>query len=363
MPPATMPPAGRCEPFVHRGRSYLRTTLPDSGPEGSLLLVAQPLAGRYALGDVFAVGAVSLLLRARDLRTRHDVLVKALRVEVLRPPPDLPQPAAALAAELRRLRHALQTERRLLVRLRNAGCSAVPHPHDYVYDRNPALELPPFTARDGAPWVDDAVIATEPYLVLPQVPGVALDELIRAEFPAGMPEAEAIALLAPIVAALATLHEPWRLRSGRTWHCVYLDLKPANLVVDPSGRATLVDFSGCQVVVDGVPVLEGACTHGYAPPECEGPPRVLLPCADVYTIGSTLYHLLTGLDPRDLRERHPGPPGTHLDLGALPAHVSPGLRAILGRCLAPRPSDRYADARQVVAALEAAGITNLAATP
>jgi serine/threonine protein kinase len=356
----TSTPAARRQPFSHRGHHYLRLTAPDSDPAGPAFALAQPLAGRYEVGDLFAAGELSLLLRARDLRTHHDVLIKALRVEVLQPPPDLPDPATALAAELRRLRHALQAERRLLVRLRNAGCLAVPNPNDYVFGRNPALELPPFTAADGSPLLDEALNATEPYLILQLVPGIALDELIRAEFPTGMPDAEALDLITPVVATLAALHEPWRLKGGRTWHCVYQDLKPGNIVVGPSGRAVLVDFGGCQVVVDGVPVLEGACTPGYAPPECEGPPRVLLPCADVYTIGSTLYHMLSGLDPRDLLVRHEGEPGAHLDLDALPAHVSTETRRVLARCLAPRPSDRYAGAKQVAEALDT---MNLAPMP
>ena len=100
-------------------------------------------------------------------------------------------------------------------------------------------------------------------------------------------------------------------------------------MVAPSGPLMLVDFGGCQVVIDGVAVLAGSCTPGYAPPECdEGPARVLLACADVFTIGSTLYHILTGIDPRGR-----GKAVSPFDFGALPSPTSPACVGSSNRCL------------------------------
>jgi hypothetical protein len=67
----------------------------------------------------------------------------------------------------------------------------------------------------------------------------------------------------------------------------------------------------------------------------------------VYGIGSTLYHMLTGVDPRDRLARWRGGPGGHLSPVDLPDRCSPGVRRLLERCLAPKPSDRLADAGQV----------------
>src|SRR4051794_23363458 len=104
------PPVATLLPFTFRDRAFLRATLPESQPDGSPFLVARVVAGRYRVGELFAVGEVTVLLTARDERTHRDVLIKALRSDLLRPPPGLPDPAAALTAEVRRLRHGLQTE-------------------------------------------------------------------------------------------------------------------------------------------------------------------------------------------------------------------------------------------------------------
>src|SRR5512135_2604226 len=309
------------EPLIVRDRPFLRITWTEPDGQSAGLTVAETIAARYHVEDLLAPGGGSVLLRARDLRTRKSVVIKGLRSYLLPVPGSEPDPIAALTRSIRRARHMLQAERRLLVRQRNAGCNAVPIPDDY----------------------DDVLIETEPYLVLQELSGVLLDDLLRDEYPNGLDERQALAWIAPVVKALEVLHEPWRLKGGRTWHCIYQDLKPANIMIDPLGRPTLLDFGGCQVVVDGVPVLEGACTVGYAPPECQGPARVLLPGADVYGIGSTLHHMLTGVDPRDRFQRWRGHPGGHLDPRSLPAHCSPGVRRLLERCLAPRPSERLAD--------------------
>ncbi|MDB5349555.1 MAG: hypothetical protein JWN86_802 [Planctomycetota bacterium] len=345
--------------FLFRGRPFLRFPRIDPHQPDSPFVVARILSGRYSVSEPFAVGETSVVLAARDLRTDRDVLIKAVRTDAILPAPPGVEPNAWRIEELRRARHGLQTERRLLVRLRNADINAVPHPNDFVYDVNADLDA-----------IEPAMADREPYLVLQKLSGATLEAVISQEFPRGMNALDAVRLLLPIVQALAFLEEPWQHDAGPTWHVVYQDLKPANLVIGPAGRATLLDFGGCQVVVNGVPVLAGSHTSGYSPPECHGPPRVLLPCADVYTIGATFFHALSGLDPIALFADHVQsgrPPGEFvLDASALPRRTPPPLRSILASCLAPRPSDRLADARQVANQLVAwrnSATNDLADTP
>jgi len=322
-------------------RAYLRTSLPGRGQALAPFAIARRLADRYEVGQPLAVGEATIVLRAEDSRTGHPVAIKTLRLDAVPEPPPGVDPGMTPEEAHRRLRHQLQTERRILVRLRNAGIDGVPHPDDYVFDRVPDRLRPA-----GCPPLDALLGPTDPYLILEYLAGPTLDGLVARDYPRGMREGLALAILAPVVAILGALHEPWRLAGGRVWHCVYQDLKPSNILIGPLGRPTLIDFAGCQVVVDGVLVLEGASTAGYAPPEAAQPGRVLLPGADVFSIGATLLHLLTG--------RPPDPSGRPSDP---PRSTSPPVRQFLDRCLAPRPSDRFASAIQVGRAFASMGIS------
>ena len=340
--------APAAQTFVYDGRRFLRVErLEADGPDAPFL-VPVAIVDRYDVGAILAVGEQTVLLNATDRRTRRPVVVKTLRSDVFHPIPTGPDRDAMLFDAVRRVRHGLQTERRLLVRLRNLGLGSVANPNDYVFDLNPAwLGVLPIE-----------LATTEPYLILEHRAGRTLEAMIREECPRGIEERRALTILRPAIDVLAALHEPWRRKSGRTWHCLYLDFKPANLLIDRFDRPTLLDFGGCQVVVDGVPVLEGACTEGYAAPESlDGSRRVLLPCADVYSVGATLRHMLTGTVPRErlrrLGDRGREPGGVRLDLRSLPQSISPALRDLLARCLAPRPSDRIADARALTRAFDA----------
>ncbi|GAC1311005.1 MAG: hypothetical protein NVSMB14_13950 [Isosphaeraceae bacterium] len=71
----------------------------------------------------------------------------------------------------------------------------------------------------------------------------------------------------------------------------------------------------------------------------------MLANADVFGIGATLHHMLTGIDPRTRSRSAP------FSADELPRSVSAELRRFVARCAAPRPSDRFADARQALEAI------------
>ena len=77
-------------------------------------------------------------------------------------------------------RKTLEMERRILVLLRNAGCNAVPHPNDFVYDANPHLEGP-YTTEDRKEWTygDQDMLEAEPYLVMEAVEGQSLAQILE----------------------------------------------------------------------------------------------------------------------------------------------------------------------------------------
>src|SRR5262249_43196611 len=126
------------QPFEHEGRTFLRAAVPRGDNRGLPFTVAQPLAGRYEILRFFASGGMGLLLEGRDLRTGARVLVKStLRYDVI--PYARVRDRDGLTSHLRLPRKTLEMERRILVLLRNAGCNAVPHPDDFVFDTNPLL--------------------------------------------------------------------------------------------------------------------------------------------------------------------------------------------------------------------------------
>jgi serine/threonine-protein kinase len=79
---------------------------------------------------------------------------------------------------------------------------------------------------------------------------------------------------------------------------IYRDLKPANLMVDGnSGRVMLIDFGIARWVHKEEKGVTAVGTMGYAPPELFGGKAE--PRTDVYSLGATMFHLLTGTDPQD----------------------------------------------------------------
>jgi serine/threonine protein kinase len=335
------------------GKTYLRARVPRGVNRGQPFTIAQPLAGRYEVRHFFASGGVGLLLEGQDLRTGASVLIKSiLRYDVV--PYAKVADRDGFANQLRVPRKTLETERRILVLLHNAGCTAIPHPNDFVFDNNPQL-AGPYTTEEGKSWsYDDAeTLAAEPYLIMEAVNGRSLDELLRT---APFSEARCLRIMYQVAGVLRALHQPRPMRPGMTWQLIYQDLKPANILLSVQDRVTVIDLGGCQLInLDkGYKLLPGACTAGYCPPECEQPYAILTPAADVYTVGSNLFHLLTGNSPLEfLGAGFPGnqPQAVRLDTRLLEGRCRPATRKLVERCLAPDPAQRYPDAEALQRAL------------
>ncbi|HEX9544227.1 MAG TPA: protein kinase, partial [Pyrinomonadaceae bacterium] len=79
---------------------------------------------------------------------------------------------------------------------------------------------------------------------------------------------------------------------------IYRDLKPANLMIDGNtGRVMLIDFGIARWVKQEEKGVTAVGTMGYAPPELFG--GRVEPRSDVYSLGATMFHLVTGSDPQD----------------------------------------------------------------
>jgi serine/threonine protein kinase len=124
------------------------------------------------------------------------------------------------------------------------------------------------------------------YLVMEYVPGPTLEQRLTA---AGgkLDENFVIAVANQVLEALEYLH-------GLTPPIIYRDLKPSNVIVKASGRIKLVDF-GIARHFQPKTTATMIGTQGYAPPEqYRGKAETR---SDLYALGATLHHLLTGRDP------------------------------------------------------------------
>src|SRR5262249_28704207 len=123
---------------------------------------------------------------------------------------------------------------------------------------------------------------------------------------------------------------------------LHRDLKPANIIVTPAGHPVLVDLGIAKEHLPGANLtatfVRKAGTEGYAPPEQYTTAGQTGPCSDVYGIGATLYHLLTGCAPPTAGDR------VALDVGLIhPRDLNPTLAqqvdAAVCTALALRPVD------------------------
>jgi len=123
---------------------------------------------------------------------------------------------------------------------------------------------------------------------------------------------------------------------------IYRDLKPANLMIDGnSGRVMLIDFGIARWVKQEEKGVTAVGTMGYAPPELFG--GRVEPRSDVYSLGATLFHLLTGADPQDNPllifdfQKNPRP-------RQIAPSISSEMEQILMRSVEYKPEDRFASA-------------------
>ncbi len=335
------------------GRSFLKLVLALRDDRQIRLTVPSRIAQRYEVQDLLARGGGGVILVAHDRKTGHRVLVKAL-AEYNTYRYDLKQPLDDIIESLARNRHHLQTERRILVQLRNLGSSAVPHPNDYVYDVNQGLRGP-YRTEFGEEWTfdEEVLLASEPYLVMQFAPGMNLKEVVAKYYRNGLDEHSALRLIDQVARVLELIEQPIRMANGQTWELVYQDLKPGNILVDEYGHVTVIDFGGCQLMIDDVLVLHGSHSAGYCAPEC-GQGEPIGPEADVYGLGSTLFYLLAGVNPREAFAGDPEFPGTRavkIDPTPLSGRLSSGCLELLSKCLNWVPDARYKNVKEFREAL------------
>ena len=132
----------------------------------------------------------------------------------------------------------------------------------------------------------------------------------------------------------------------RTPAIIYRDMKPANVMLKPDGNVTLIDFGTAREYKEKN-LADTTClgTVGYAAPEQFGGMGQTDARTDIYCLGATLYHLVTGKNPCE-------PPYEIRPIREINPSLSSGLERIILKCTQKNPDDRYQSAAELMYALE-----------
>lgn len=172
------------------------------------------------------------------------------------------------------------------------------------------------------------------YLVMDLIHGISLEEEIVAQGVHPAPKVVRDVLQVLEVLDYMHSHEP---------PLLHRDIKPANLVRERrSGKVKVVDFGLARVVTAEAQQQTAVGTMGYCAPEQmygKAEPR-----SDVFSVGATMLHLLTG-EPCDLMAL------ALSESEGLP-NLPEGLREIVARAIDFKAAKRYASAREMAAALD-----------
>jgi beta-lactam-binding protein with PASTA domain/predicted Ser/Thr protein kinase len=186
------------------------------------------------------------------------------------------------------------------------------------------------------------------YIVMEHVQGRTLASFLAR---GGAPTQEqAVELTEKVAAALQAAHAEG---------IVHRDIKPANIMVTPIGEVKVMDFGIARLQTDATAPQTSSVigTPAYFSPEqAQGHP--VDPRSDIYSLGCVLYELLahrqafTGDTPvaiayKQVNEVPPAP-------SAFNADVPPALDAVVMKCIAKNPANRYQDAGELIADLERA---------
>ena len=172
------------------------------------------------------------------------------------------------------------------------------------------------------------------YVIEDYIEGESMDKILL-EYGA-QPEEKVIDWAMQIADALSYLH-------SQKPPIIYRDMKPANVMLKPEGNIKIIDFGIAREYKEqNLADTTVLGTKGYAPPEQysgQTDPR-----SDIFALGMTMHHLLTGVDPRN------GEP--YAPVRQWNPELSEGIEIIIDRCVQPASENRYQNCADLIYDLE-----------
>ena len=193
------------------------------------------------------------------------------------------------------------------------------------------------------------------YLVMDYVPGRDLKDIMNEARRAGMflDESDVLNWTAQLCDALIYLH-------SQDPAILHRDIKPSNIKLTPDGRIKLVDFGLVKVLADDdsnrtLTVVQGRGTAAFTPLEQYGGDTGGTDIrSDIYSLGATVYNLLTNQPPLDARRRFLNPGALQIPHAVNPEVSSTTERAVLA-ALAMHPDQRPSSVAEFRAMLVPSG--------
>ncbi len=177
-------------------------------------------------------------------------------------------------------------------------------------------------------------------IVMDYIQGKSLEEILTKSGNAPQKKEDVMEWAKQLCDVLGYLH-------SREKPIIYRDMKPANVMLRPDGNVMLIDF-GTAREFKSRSVADTVClgTRGYAAPEQYGGMGQTDARTDIYCLGATLYHLLTGHSPAE-------PPYEIRPIGDwIPEYSGSGLEEIIVKCTKQDPNERYQNCAELMYALE-----------
>lgn len=180
------------------------------------------------------------------------------------------------------------------------------------------------------------------FVVMDYIEGRPLSEVLKKE--GAQPQEKVVEWAKDLCSALDYLH-------SMDPPIIYRDMKPSNIMLKPDGKVKLIDFGTAKEFdVKSLADTTALGTRGYAAPEQFGDARgrgihKTDARTDIYSLGATLYHILTGKNPCE-------PPYVIKPIREWNPMLSSGLEKIINKCTMPSPEDRYQSCKELKYDLE-----------